>query len=208
MQDERERRHFSMLRSFAAADFLTLANASCGMAAIFCCLRYAETQQPVLIWVAFGLFPLALIFDILDGWVARWRRRHSALGADLDSLADIVSFGVAPAVLGYTLGMTGILDGAVLTFFVICGIARLARFNVTASQMTGDQRVKYFEGAPVPTSVLVVLVLVVAYMTGNVHEELWGGTLHVGPWRLHPLVLIYGVSGSAMISATLRFPRP
>lgn len=202
-------RHFSMLRSFAAADFLTLANAACGMVAIFFCLKYAETGITGYIWGAFGLFPLAFFFDVLDGWVARWRRKHSALGADLDSLADIVSFGVAPAVVGYTLGLDGVLDGAVLVFFVVCGIARLARFNVTAAEVSArGEKVPYYEGAPIPTSVFVILVLAIAYGTGNVHAEIWGGTMHLGPWRFHPMVLLYALSGSLMVSATLRIPKP
>ncbi len=202
-------RHFSMLRSFAAADFLTLANAACGMVAIFFCLKYAETGSAAYIWGAFGLFPLAFLFDMLDGWVARWRRKHSALGADLDSLADIVSFGVAPAVVGYTLGLDGVWDGVVLVFFVVCGIARLARFNVTAAEVAArGEKVPYYEGTPIPTSVFVILILAIAYGTGNVHGEIWGGTLQLGPWRFHPLVLLYGLSGSLMVSATLRIPRP
>ena len=54
------------------------------------------------------------------------------LGADLDSLADVISFGVAPAVLGFTLGLRGGWDMLSLTYFVVCGVSRLARFNVTA----------------------------------------------------------------------------
>jgi hypothetical protein len=57
------------------------------------------------------------------------------LGADLDSLADIISFGVAPAVLGYTLGLRGGWDMLCLTYFVVCGVSRLARFNVTAEAL-------------------------------------------------------------------------
>ena len=71
---------------------------------------------------------------MLDGYVARLNRtRQSVLGADLDSLADVISFGVAPAVLGFTLGLRGGWDMLVLTYFVVCGVSRLARFNVTAA---------------------------------------------------------------------------
>src|SRR5215510_10794357 len=99
------RRHLSMLRSYTPADALTIANASCGTIAIFLCLDYLATDERRFLWTAFVLLPLALIFDVLDGYVARLNRaRQSVLGADLDSLSDIISFGVAPAVLGYTLG--------------------------------------------------------------------------------------------------------
>ena len=205
----RRRVRFSMLRSFAAADFLTLGNAACGMVAIFACLNYLSGGHEATLWIAFGLLPVALVLDFLDGAVARWRRKHSPLGADLDSLADIVSFGVAPAVIGYTLGMQGGWDTAVLVFFVVCGIARLARYNVTSEELMGDSgKVPYYEGTPIPTSLLLVVALAVAFATGNVGAQMWGGAYEVGPWTLHPLVLIYGVSGSAMISQTLRIPKP
>lgn len=208
-EEDGAKKRFTMLRSFAAADFLTLANAACGMGVIFACLNYLEGDNPVYLWVGFGLLPLALVFDFLDGAVARWRHKHSALGADLDSLADIVSFGVAPAVLGYTLGMRGGWDTVVLIFFVACGIARLARYNVTLPQLTGEAgKVPYYEGTPIPTSLIVVGVLAAALMTGNVGAQMWGGAWEIGPWTLHPLVLIYAASGSAMISQRLRIPKP
>ena len=102
------RRHLSMLRSYTAADALTIGNASCGTVAIFLCLDYVATGIDRFLWVAFVVLPLALVCDVLDGYVARAAsRRQSVLGADLDSLADVISFGVAPAVLGFTLGLRG-----------------------------------------------------------------------------------------------------
>jgi CDP-diacylglycerol--serine O-phosphatidyltransferase len=98
----------------------------------------------------------------------------------------------------------------VLTYFVVCGVSRLARFNVTASALADEQtgKVKYFEGTPIPTSILIVLVLGIAVRLGRVEDELWLGVYRLGPALLHPLVLIYAASGSAMISATLRIPKP
>jgi CDP-diacylglycerol--serine O-phosphatidyltransferase len=93
---------------------------------------------------------------VLDGYVARLdRSRQSTLGADLDSLADVISFGVAPAVLGFTLGLRGGWDMLCLTYFVVCGVSRLARFNVTAEALADTEtgKVKYFEGTPIPTSI-------------------------------------------------------
>ena len=80
------------------------------------------------------------------------------LGADLDSLADVISFGVAPAVLGFTLGLRGGWDMLCLTYFVVCGVSRLARFNVTAAALADADtgKVKYFEGTPIPTSIVIV----------------------------------------------------
>jgi CDP-diacylglycerol--serine O-phosphatidyltransferase len=200
-----------MLRSYTPADALTIGNAACGTLAVFLCLDYLAADERRFLWMAFLLLPLALVFDVLDGYVARLdRRRQSALGADLDSLADVISFGVAPAVVGFTLGMRGGWDMAVLTYFVVCGVSRLARFNVTASALADVEtgKVKYFEGTPIPTSIVIVAVLALAFWSGHVGEALWLGAWQIGPATLHPLVLIYFVSGSAMISATLRIPKP
>jgi CDP-diacylglycerol--serine O-phosphatidyltransferase len=204
-------RHMSMLRSYTPADALTIGNAACGTIAIFLCLDYIAADNRRFLWAAFLLLPLALAFDVLDGYVARLHpARQSALGADLDSLADVISFGVAPAVLGFTLGMRGGWDMLVLTYFVICGVSRLARFNVTAAALSdrATGKVKYFEGTPIPTSIVIVLMLGLALLAGRIDDRLWLGAVQVGPAVLHPLVLVYGLSGSAMISATLRIPKP
>ena len=201
----------SMLRSYTAADALTIGNAACGTIAIFLCLDYLAADNRRFLWTAFLLLPLALVCDILDGYVARLnRKRQSSLGADLDSLADVISFGVAPATLGFTLGLRGGWDMALLTYFVICGVSRLARFNVTSSALADAEtgKVKYFEGTPIPTSIFIVALLGVAFWQGRIDERLWLGAWQLGPALLHPLSLIYGVSGSAMISATLRIPKP
>jgi len=201
----------SMLRSYTWADLLTILNASCGTISIFLCLDYMATDNRRFLWAAFFLLPAALLFDVLDGYVARLdTRRQSVLGADLDSLADVISFGVAPAVLGFTLGLRGGWDMVILTYFVVCGVSRLARFNATTEALTDVEtgKVKYFEGTPIPTSVVLVLVLGLAQYLGRVDDRLWFGVYQVGPALLHPLVLMFAASGSAMISATLRIPKP
>jgi CDP-diacylglycerol--serine O-phosphatidyltransferase len=212
MKDSKDakRPHFSMLRTFALADLVTMVNAASGTGAIFCCVRYAMERDPGFILAALVLLPVALVADFADGAVARWRRKHSPIGADLDSLADVVSFGVAPAVLGFTLGLDGGWDAAILVYFVACGISRLARYNVTSESLSDAStgKVKYYEGTPIPTSLGLVLVLGIAWGTGAVHDALWGGAILLGPFELHPLTLMYAVSGSAMISATLRIPKP
>jgi CDP-diacylglycerol--serine O-phosphatidyltransferase len=205
------RRHMSMLRSYTAADAFTIGNAACGTIAIFLCLDYLAEQNARFLWTAFLLLPLALVCDVLDGYVARLNPlRQSVLGADLDSLADVISFGVAPAVLGFTLGLRGGWDMLILTYFVVCGVSRLARFNVTAEDLADADtgKVKYFEGTPIPTSILIVLLLGIAMWLGRTDAELWLGVYRVGPASIHPLTLVYAASGSAMISATLRVPKP
>src|SRR5687767_9773834 len=204
------RRHLSMLRSYTAADALTIGNAVCGTIAIFLCLDYLATGSDRLMWTAFLLLPLALVCDFFDGFVARLNhRRQSMLGGDLDSLADVISFGVAPAVLGFTLGLRGGWDMLFLTYFVVCGVSRLARFNVTAATLSDETgKVKYFEGTPIPTSIVIVAVLGVAFRLGRIDADVWFGAQQIGPALLHPLSLLYVASGSAMISATLRVPKP
>jgi CDP-diacylglycerol---serine O-phosphatidyltransferase len=200
-----------MLRSFTPADALTIAHAGCGTMAILLCLQYVATGTDRLLTMVFVLLPLALAFDIADGFVARLNRhRQSRLGADLDSLSDVISFGVAPAVLGFTLGLRGAWDMLCLTYFVVCGVSRLARFNVTAAELADSTtgKVKYFEGTPIPTSIVIVILLGAAFALGRTDDNLWFGSLHLGPATLHPLALIYLLSGSAMISATLRIPKP
>src|SRR3712207_4654523 len=111
-----------MLRSYTPADVLTIGNASCGTITIFLCIGYIAAGNRRPLWIAFVLLPLALVCDFLDGYVARFNpRRQSVLGADLDSLADVISFGVAPAVLGFTLGLQGGWDMVLLTYFVVGG---------------------------------------------------------------------------------------
>jgi CDP-diacylglycerol--serine O-phosphatidyltransferase len=202
-------RHFSMLREFQLADWFTLGNAFCGTGAVFAAMRFLHEGDVRDLMIGMALIPLAFIFDALDGRIARWRKSSSTLGRELDSLADVISFGVAPAALAYACGMQGGWDWVVLSYFVCCGVSRLARYNVTAEQLSGEgDKVKYFEGTPIPTSLALVIVLAGAAFTGNLGESLWFGSLNLGPWLLHPLVLVFALSGSLMISKTLRIPKP
>ena len=201
-------RHFSMLRDLQLADFFTLANAACGMGSVFFAMYYVG--EPVLthFYIAAALAPAAIIFDVLDGRIARWRHAHSALGRELDSLSDIISFGVGPATLAFAAGMRGGWDWVVLVYFVCCGVSRLARFNVTAADLSDTAgKVAYFEGTPIPTSVVLVLVLDFIAWKWGFASGLPGGSWTFGPWQLHPLVLLFALSGTLMISKTLRIPK-
>jgi CDP-diacylglycerol--serine O-phosphatidyltransferase len=203
-------RHFSMIRSFHLADLFTLGNGACGTATILCAMAYVAAPGLSTVSAA-GAFALAaLAFDVLDGRIARWRQRASAMGRELDSLSDVISFGVAPACLGWALGLRGALDMAVLVYFVACGVSRLARYNVTAEAIAeeGGGKVRYFEGTPIPTSVLLVGALVLLAHAGRVGEALPWGTLELAGTRLHPFAAWYALSGSLMISKTLRIPKP
>lgn len=201
-------RHFSMIREFHLADFFTLANAACGVLALFFSMQYLIGDQLADFYLACAMAPLAFAFDFLDGRVARWRRQHSALGRELDSLADVISFGVAPAVLAFVAGMQTTVDKVAMIYFVCCGVSRLARYNITAESLSeGADKVAYFEGTPIPTSVVLTAVLAFAAWQGRLGDQLYGGQWEMGPLALHPLVLLFVLSGTLMISKTLRIPK-
>lgn len=198
---------FSLIREFHLADWFTLGNAVCGTGALFSTLTYLQTTEVRHIHFACGMVFAALIFDVLDGRIARWRKKSSGLGRELDSLADVISFGVAPAVIGYGCGMQGLYDRIVLTYFVACGVSRLARYNVTAEALSEEAgKVKYFEGTPIPTSLLLVVVMFLAASKGALQDSLWFGRIVLAGFTLHPLVLLFAVSGSLMVSR-IRFPK-
>ncbi len=200
-------KRFSMIREFHLADWFTLGNAVCGVGALFSAMSYLATQDVVHIYFAAALVLAALIFDVLDGRIARWRQKSSAMGRELDSLADVISFGVAPAIIAYGCGMQGLYDRVVLAYFVACGVSRLARYNVTAENLSGDDgKVKYFEGTPIPTSIVLVGLLALAAAQGAVGPNLWGGKVVLAGFTLHPLVLLFAASGSLMISR-IRIPK-
>lgn len=204
-----KQRHFSMLRDFHLADWFTLGNAFCGTGAVFAAMRFLQDGVVRDLLVGMALIPLAFVFDALDGRIARWRKVSSTLGRELDSLADVISFGVAPAALAYACGLQGGWDWAVLSYFVGCGVSRLARYNVTAETLAdGGDKVKYFEGTPIPTSVAIVGLLAWLAWSDRIGAALPLGMLQLGPWQLHPLVLVFALSGSLMISKTLRIPKP
>jgi CDP-diacylglycerol---serine O-phosphatidyltransferase len=156
-------KHFSRLREFHLADVPTLGNAASGVGAILFSLLFMESRSPGHFFAGTACTPAALIFDWFDGRLARWRRHHSALGRELDSLADIISFGVAPAVLAFAAGLRGAWDWLALIYFVCCGVSRLARYNVTAETLSaGGDKVAYFEGTPIPTTFLLTAMLAMA----------------------------------------------
>lgn len=197
-----------MIREFHLADWFTLGNAVCGVGALFSAMSYLETGDRRHIYFAAALVLAALIFDVLDGRIARWRQKSSAMGRELDSLADVISFGVAPAIIAYACGMQGLWDRVVLGFFVACGVSRLARYNVTAEELVEGPsgKVKYFEGTPIPTSIVLVAMLAVAAAMSAVRADLWLGAVKIAGFTLHPLVLLFALSGSLMISR-IRIPK-
>jgi CDP-diacylglycerol---serine O-phosphatidyltransferase len=134
----------------------TMGNMFCGYACIVYALRGEyETAAPFI--------GFALVLDMLDGRIARLTNAESAFGLEFDSLADVISFGVAPAVLSFAWGLAplGRLGWAAGFMFVACTAMRLARFNI---QSGGDKR--YFAGMPSPTAAAIPAATVYAYPLG------------------------------------------
>ncbi len=208
MIEPKTRKHFSMVREFHLADLFTLGNAACGTGSVLLAMRFMGSHALAdFLWAA-ALAPAAFVFDVFDGRIARHRNTHSALGRELDSLADVISFGVGPAALGYAAGLQGGWDAVVLMYFVCCGVSRLARYNVTAESLSaGSAKVPYFEGTPIPTSVAITGVLALVAWQGRIGDALPGGAWALGPWLLHPLVLLFALSGTLMASKTLHIPK-
>jgi CDP-diacylglycerol---serine O-phosphatidyltransferase len=203
MAEQPRSKHFSMIRTFQLADFFTIANGFCGMLAIFEAMTFLSTRVAWHLYLATALVPVALMFDVLDGRIARGRHAASALGRELDSLADVVSFGVAPASIAFAAGVDTLLDQVILLYFVGCGVSRLARYNVTAESLsTRTGRVEYFEGTPIPTSIIPLGLLMLAFYGGSLYRVSVLGV----EW--HAVALLFLVSGSLMISKTLRIPKP
>jgi len=202
-------RHFSMIREFQLADLVTLLHGFLGAGALLAFMRFTLDRQAAFFWVGTALLPLALVMDTLDGRIARRRGTASPLGQELDSLADVVSFGVAPAAMAFAAGMRGGWDALCLIYFVGCGISRLARYNVTAAGLSGPSgKVTHFEGLPIPTSLLLVAALAILARLGHWQDDLPLGVMTLAGCRWHPWSLLYVLWGSGMISKTLRIPKP
>ena len=202
-------RHFSMIRGFQLADLVTLMNGFLGAGALLAFMRFTVDRQDAFFWLGTALLPLALLMDTLDGRIARRRGMASPLGQELDSLADVVSFGVAPAAMAFAAGMRGGWDALCLVYFVGCGISRLARYNVTASELSDSTgKVTHFEGLPIPTSLLLVTALAILAGVGRWQDQLPFGVATLAGFRLHPWSVLYVLWGSGMISKTLRIPKP
>ncbi|HEV7817354.1 MAG TPA: CDP-diacylglycerol--serine O-phosphatidyltransferase, partial [Janthinobacterium sp.] len=184
---------------FALPSFITLLSIACGFSSIIISVDNARIGDPADYRLAAVLLVLAGVFDALDGFVARATGTGSDFGMQLDSIADMMNFGCAPAVLLYCYGFVQMgphdplllrLGGIASFFFVACGALRLARFNVNV----GRTDPRYFVGMPITAGAACVAAVVVA----------WPDFL-MSPLQGYLLLgLLVGV-GSLMVS-TLRFP--
>lgn len=149
---------------FVLPNLVTLASIFCGFNAI----RVVSQDNPSVddFYRAGVLLLCAMLFDLLDGRIARMTRTQSAFGLQLDSLADIVSFGVAPSLLVYKWVLYRYpVPGLLVAFmFTACGAIRLARFNVLATSDAGAQAKpgKYIVGLPIPPASGILISLLVA----------------------------------------------
>jgi len=155
--------------------------------------------------------PFGLFFDFMDGKVARWRKKASLMGQELDSLADLISFGMAPASAAFAIGLRTPVDHFLLTFFVLCGLTRLARFNVTVSALPKDAtgKSKYFEGTPIPTTLGIVALMAYWVSKDWVLDAVPFGTMMTGTaFEFHPIAAMFVLHGCMMVSKTIHIPKP
>jgi CDP-diacylglycerol--serine O-phosphatidyltransferase len=159
--------------AYLLPSLLTLANMFCGYA----CIVYAMRGDYV---TAAPYIGFAIVLDMLDGRIARLTQSTSAFGVEFDSMADVISFGVAPAVLAFSWGLTpfGRLGWAAGFVFVAAAAIRLARFNIQSGSAL-DKR--YFVGMPSPAAAAVPAATVFAYPYGL---QDWQATLAL------PMVLV------------------
>jgi len=205
--------HFSMIKMLHLADLITELNGFCGVMSVFSSMRYCLGPPSVHtnLWAALAFMPFGLFFDFMDGKVARWRKKSSLMGQELDSLADLVSFGLSPAAAAFAIGLRTPADHLFLTFFVLCGLTRLARFNITVANVPKDAtgKSKYFEGTPIPTSLSIAALMAYWVSQGWILESLPLGTWATGTvFEFHPVVGLFVLSGCLMTSKTLHVPKP
>lgn len=136
-------------------NLFTTGNLFCGFWAI------VSVFQEKFEYAAYAIL-LASVFDVLDGKVARLSGATSKFGVQYDSLADLVSFGIAPALLAFSWALRpyGKFGWLAAFLFVVCGALRLARFNVQSA--SGE--VKYFKGLPIPASALMIALTILLYL--------------------------------------------
>ena len=192
---------------FLVPALMTSANLLCGYYAVVAALM----GTPEDFNHAAKAIGIAIVFDSLDGRLARMTGTNTEFGVQFDSLADVVSFGVAPAVLAYAWGVRGVADLAPGAFrqlghfgwlcclaFLICCAWRLARFNVQGMAPGGS---KYFVGMPTPAAAGVIASIVHAF-------HVRGPLLEVGTileWRWSVAWLLLAVSLGALMTGTIRF---
>jgi len=184
---------------FALPSFVTLLSIACGFGSIVMSVDNAHVGNPGDYRMSAILLVLAGVFDALDGYVARLTNTSSDFGMQLDSIADVMNFGCAPAMLLYCYGFVGMGEGhptllraggLACFVFVACGALRLARFNVNV----GRTDPRYFVGMPITAGAACVASVVVAYPAPLVTLTQAG------------LVMLLMVGVGTLMVSTIRFP--
>ncbi|SDX14514.1 CDP-diacylglycerol--serine O-phosphatidyltransferase [Nitrosomonas communis] len=148
----------NIFRALKVADLFTVGNLCCGLLAIF----YASNENFTF---AVSLIFFALILDTLDGKVAKLMHQQNSFGKQMDSLSDLISFGVAPASVYFSLAKPDTGITLILILFVVCGMLRLARYNISENEG--------FEGVPITANGIIFPLLYLLYMFQPSSYEIW-----------------------------------
>ncbi|MGA2501201.1 MAG: CDP-diacylglycerol--serine O-phosphatidyltransferase [Tepidisphaeraceae bacterium] len=202
---------------YSLPSLATLGNAICGFAAMYVATLAANgsrSQDAITVFFAGRPFVaaaylvfLAMLFDALDGRLARFTRHTTDFGGQLDSMADVVSFGCAPAFLSLVLFKNTVPDAPVLlsrciwgvgALYMSCAAIRLARFNV--SNEHGEQHHQSFLGLPSPAAGAVVVAIILLQQE-MVHQN-WLLAAHIVTYCLPPIVLLAGL----LMVSHIRYP--
>ncbi len=174
------------LRIYVLPNLMTAGNLFCGFVALTKIVEAAPPTFNASIWQALFFILLALIFDMLDGRVARWGGRESPFGREFDSLADLISFGAAPAFLVHRIVLKDVfvrhpeIGWFISSVYLICGALRLARFNCL-STMPGGGGGKEFLGFPIPAAAGLVASMTLFMMWWDERGTAIGGWRYVLP---------------------------
>lgn len=197
------------LRIYFLPNLLTAGNLFCGFVALTKIVEANLTPSPegIVNWMpiklALGFILLACIFDLFDGRVARMGGVESPFGREFDSLADLVSFGVAPAFLVHRVVLGDVFSNHpqfgwfIASIYLLCGAFRLARFNCLAT-MAGNGGGKEFLGFPIPSAAGLVASLTLLIIHLNEKER------SLGTWKYVPAAVL--VFLSAMMVSTVKYP--
>ena len=180
---------------FVLPNLFTVSSIFCGFYAITLCSGEATPVQ--LYQAALAIF-FGIFFDGFDGRVARLTKTQSMFGQELDSLADVISFGVAPGILIYKWALQGLgMPGLIVSFiFAACGALRLARFNVLAIRNPHGGSSRFFVGMPIPFAACGLISMVIAFQ--NAH----GGVLpEAARWPVFGVVLFLAL----LMVSTVRY---
>ena len=181
-------------------NLMTAGNLACGFFALTWIFQYKTEEGFEKIHIAIRLILAAFAFDFLDGRMARLMKRQSQFGREFDSLADIVSFGVAPAFLVYRIVLfqferTG---WAIAAVYLVCGGIRLARFNVLRARPTAAAHGREFIGFPIPSAAAVVVSVALFMMWLAGHDRALGPSR----WLLPGLMVLLSI----LMVSNVRYP--